>query len=166
MAVLIAFPVFAILVILQGGMISAMPLLRGTADVVLLTIAAWALQERARAIWSWSLIGGLMVSLVSGLPFGVLVGAYLLVTLLALILRRRVWKAPALAMLAVTMLGTLVVHGASWLARWLSGTLIPVGQAFNLITLPSLLLNLLLAMPVYVMVRDLANWLNPEEIEV
>ena len=107
-----------------------------------------------------------MVGLVSGLPMGALLGAYLLVTLIALILRRRVWKAPALAMLAVTLLGTLVTHGVSWLARWLSGTLIPIAQVFNLITLPSLLLNLLLAMPVYVMVRDLANWLYPEEIEV
>jgi hypothetical protein len=166
MAVLIAFPIFAGLVILQGGVISAMPLLRGTADLILLTTVAWALQERVRAIWQWSLIGSLMVSMVSALPFGVLVAAYLLTTFLAVILRRRVWKVPVLAMLATTFIGTLVVQGASWLARWLSGTLIPLVQVFNLITLPSLLLNLLLAVPVYVVVRDLANWLYPEEIEV
>ncbi len=166
MATLIAFPIFAGLVILQGGVISAMPLLQGTADLVLLTIVAWALQERVQAAWQWSLIGGLMVSMLSALPFGVLIGAYLLTTFLALLLRRRVWKAPALAMLAMTFIGTLVVLGASWLARWLSGTLLPLGQVFNLIILPSLLLNLLLAIPAYVMVRDLANWLYPEEIEV
>jgi len=36
----------------------------------------------------------------------------------------------------------------------------------GLITLPSLLLNLLLAVPLYVVMRDLAHWVYPErEVE-
>lgn len=165
MKVLIAFLLFAGLVIVQSSIISSMMLLHGTADLVLLAMVAWALQERVQSAWLWWALGGLFASLASGLPFGVLLGAYGLATGLALILRRRVWKAPILAMLAATFAGTMIVHVITYLARLVTGANIPPLTAFELVTLPSILLNLLLAVPAYVMVRDLANWLYPKEIE-
>lgn len=165
MKVLIAFLLLAGLVIVQSSVVSSMMLLRGTADLVMLAMVAWALQDRVQNAWLWWIIGGLFASLVSGLPFGVLLGAYGIVTGLALVLRRRVWKAPVLAMLAATFAGTLIVHLVSYLARLLTGANIPPLMAFELITLPSVLLNLLLAVPAYVLMRDLANWLHPKEIE-
>jgi hypothetical protein len=39
-------------------------------------------------------------------------------------------------------------------------------QALNIVTLPSILMNLLFAIPVYALVSELADWLYPEEIEV
>lgn len=166
MKVLIALLLFAGLVIAQSSIVSSMMLLHGTADLVMLAMVAWALQERVQNAWLWWIVGGLFASLVSALPFGVLLGAYALVTGLALILRRRVWKAPVLAMLAATFAGTMIVHVVSYLARLLSGANIPLLAAFELITLPSMLLNLLLAVPAYALARDLANWLYPKEIEV
>ena len=166
MAVLIAVPIFIVLVILQSAVVSAMPLLHGSADIILLTILAWAVQDRLQTAWLWSVIAGIMVSLVSGLTFGVFIVAYLVVTGITLILRRRIWKAPWLAMLAATFLGTLVVHAFSLISRWLTGNLIQVVTAFNLITLPSLLLNLLLAIPVFYIVGDIASRFNPDEIRV
>jgi hypothetical protein len=35
-----------------------------------------------------------------------------------------------------------------------------------LIILPSLLLNIILAAPVYAVIKDLAEWIYPEEIKV
>jgi hypothetical protein len=48
----------------------------------------------------------------------------------------------------------------------LSGSLIPVLESVNLIILPSTLLNLILAIPVYALISDLANWLYPQELEI
>ena len=166
MKVFVGFLLFTGLVIVQSSVVSNMMLLQGTADLVMLAMIAWALQERVQTAWLWWVIGGLLASLASGLPFGVLLGAYGVVTGLALILRRRVWKAPILAMLATTFAGTVIVHVFSYLARLVTGANIPPMAAFELITLPSILLNLLLATPAYVLVRDLANWLYPKEIEV
>lgn len=46
------------------------------------------------------------------------------------------------------------------------GTPLPIGDSLGLIVLPSMLLNLLFAVPVYVMIRDLAQWVSPvEEVE-
>jgi rod shape-determining protein MreD len=152
--------------ILQSSIVSRIPLLFGTADLPLLAIIAWALQKRVRTAWQWSLIGGLMFSLASALPFGIPILGYSLSTGLALLLRRRVWQVPILAMFVTTFLCTLITQGIALIALRLVGDPIPIGESFNLIILPSVLINLLLAVPVYALISDLAKWLYPEELEV
>jgi rod shape-determining protein MreD len=164
--ILFAIPLFSGLVVLQSAIISRVPLLNGTADIVLLVVIAWALQERVKNPWYWSIIAGVAISIASGLPFGVLLAAYLLATALALLLRRRVWKAPILAMFVSVFFSTLIVLGLSIIARMLTGINIPLVETFNLIILPSLILNLLLAVPIYAIIRDVANWFYREEIKV
>ncbi len=162
---LISIPILSAVVILQTAVLSKMQLLQGSADLMLLVLTAWSLQKQVKTAWLWSLVGGTMVSLVSAMPFGVLLGGYLLVTALTLFLRQHIWKAAFLTMLLAVFCGTLILHSLSLLARWLTGASLPALAVFNLITLPSLLLNLLLSLPVYLVIRDLADWLHPEEIE-
>ena len=38
---------------------------------------------------------------------------------------------------------------------------LPVADVFGLLTLPGILLNMLLAIPVYAVMRDLARWVYP-----
>jgi len=166
MATLIAFPVLIALAILQSAIVSRVPLIQGIPDLLLLAILAWASQKRVETAWQWSIIGGLIVSYVSALPFGVLMIGYLASTGLALLLRRRIWQLPILAMFVITFIGTLITHATSLLALRFVGTSIPIWEALNRITLPSMLLNLLLSVPVYALMGDLANWLYAEELEV
>jgi hypothetical protein len=81
------------------------------------------------------------------------------------VIKRRVWKAPFLAMLAAVFIGTLAVQAISMVARLITGVSIPIIDVLNLILLPSLLLNLILAIPVFSIVHDMAGWLFPEELE-
>ncbi len=106
------------------------------------------------------------MTLFSGLPIGVYFAGYLGATILAGYIKRRIWKWPFLGMLIATFIGTLLVLVASWFARWLTGVYIPVGSALILIALPSLLLNLLITVPVFFVMKDLAIRLYPKEIEV
>jgi rod shape-determining protein MreD len=166
MATLIAVPIFSLLLIFQTAVTSQMPLLHGTPDLVLLGVIGWALQKRVQTAWHWSIIAGLLVSIVSALPFGVAILGYLLATGFTLLLRQRVWQVPIFAMFIATFLGTVITHGISFSALRLFGDPLPLWESLNLITLPSLLLNLLLAIPIYALLGDLANWLYPEELEV
>jgi rod shape-determining protein MreD len=163
---LIALPLLGALMVLQSALFSRITLLRGTTDLVLLAIVAWALQKRVQTAWRWSIIGGLLMSMVSALPLGAPLIGYGLATGLALMLRRRVWQAPILAMFAATFFGTLAGQGISLASLRITGHPIPILDAFNLVILPGVLLNLLFAVPAYAMIGDLANWLYPEEIEV
>jgi rod shape-determining protein MreD len=162
---LIGIALFAILAILQSTVVSRMPLLNGTADLILVFIVAWSLQDRVESAWQWCLIGGIFASFYSALPFGTYIVAYLIATGIARLLKRRVWKAPFLAMLAATFIGTLVVLLISMLTRVVMGVTLPILEILNVILLPGLLLNLLLAIPVYSIMHDMAGWLYPEELE-
>ncbi len=163
---LVALPVFTVLVILQTSIVTRMPLLHGYADIVLLVIIAWALQERVQSAWQWSIFGGLLVGFVSAMNFAVPLVSYAGITALALIIRQRIWQIPILAMFVVTLIGTLFSHSLTALVVSIGGTTLPLLDTLQLITLPSLFLNLLLAAPVYAIVRDFANWMHPEEIKI
>jgi hypothetical protein len=166
MPTLISLPILGFLIMFQSSVVSRIHLLQGTADLVLLALAAWTLQERVSSSWQWSIIAILLLSLVTALPLPALAVAYLAATGLALIVRRHVWQVPILAMLITTFAGTLIIQIVSVLAIWLEGTTLPLIESMNLVLLPSLLLNLLLAIPMYAIMGDLANWLHPKEIEV
>lgn len=163
---LIAFPLLALVVILQSAVISQMSLLAGYADLMLVILAALALKADAASAWLWAILGGIMVSFVSGMPWPVTMLGYLFVVLLAQILRQRVWQAPLLAMFSVIFLGTLSMNLLAILVLNFLGTPLPFSDSLGLIVLPSVLLNLIFSIPVYAVVRDLAQWVGPvQEVE-
>ena len=165
MPVLFAIPFLGVLVILQSSVANRMPLLHGTADLILLAITAWAIRPRVKTHWQWTIIGGLLVSLFTSLPIYVFLTGYLAATALAVYLRQRVWKAPLLAMFSVVFTITLFIHVLTVFTLGLQGTLLPILDVLNQVTLPSLLLNLLLAIPVYAIIGDIADRFYPEELE-
>jgi len=160
---LVAFPLLALAVILQSSIVSQIKLLSGYADLLLIMLAAWALQDRVKSAWHWALLACAMLAFVSSLPWPVLVIGYLGVVLAAQALQRRVWQAPLLAMFSVTFIGTLFMHLVSFVVLRILGTPFSFSDVMGLITLPSLLLNMLFSIPVYTFMRDMAHWVYPVE---
>lgn len=152
--------------ILQSAVLSRMPLLNGIADLVMLVLISWCLQKSVRYVWGLGVLAALFVSIGSGLPMGAAPLAYLLVTMITIFARRRFGEIRLLLILGLAIIGTIVVHVVSVASISLTGTLLPLDQAFNLITLPSILLNLLAAIPVYAVIRDVAGFLYPAENEL
>ena len=165
MATVLAIPVLLLLTILQTTIASRLPLLLGTADLVLVALVAWALQERVKNAWVWTLIGGVMISFLSALPMYTPLIGYLIITGIARLLQRRVWQTPLLVMFLTTLLGTVITQGLSILVLMASQTPINVFQALQLVMLPSILLNLVLAIPIRAIMVDLAQWAYPVEIQ-
>ena len=158
---LIGFPLLALVVILQSAVISQITLLAGYADLALVVLAAWALHVESTDAWQWALLCGAMVSFVSKLPWPVTFVGYLFVVLIAQLLRSRVWQAPLLAMFSVVFLGTSFMGLLALVVLNVLGGSYPLSDTVGLIVLPSILLNLLVSIPVYTMVRDLAHWVAP-----
>ncbi|MBL8102011.1 MAG: hypothetical protein JNM02_05750 [Anaerolineales bacterium] len=159
----IAFPLLGLAVILQSSVVSQMRLISGYADLPLLVVAAWALQERVKSAWHWGIVACVMIGFVSSMPWLVVGIGYLGVVFLAQTLQRRVWQAPLLAMFSVIFIGTLFIHLLSFGVLSLLGTPYPFNDVIGLVTLPSLLLNMLFSIPVYALMRDLARWVYPLE---
>jgi hypothetical protein len=163
---LIALPVIVLAVILQTAIVSRVYLLSGIADLPLVMLAAWALQEEVETAWHWATAAGLLVGFVSALPMLAPILGYFVVVGLAQILQGRVWQAPLLAMFSVTFFGSVIASVLSFAVLSLSGINLPAGDVLGVLTLPSVLLNMLLAIPVYAVMRDLARWVYPSpEVE-
>jgi len=163
---LIALPVIILAVILQTAIVSRVYLLAGIADLPLVMLAAWALQEKVESSWHWAVATSLLVGFVSALPWLAPLLGYFSVVGLAQILQGRVWQAPLLAMFSVTFLGSIMSSLLTFAVLSLSGVLLPMSDVLGVLTLPSVLLNMLLAIPVYAVMRDLARWVYPSpEVE-
>ncbi len=158
---IIALPLLGLAVILQSAIVSQFSLLAGYADLVLVILAAWALQDGVTTAFHWAFLASIMVGFSSHLPWFIYMTGYFSVVLFALLLQRRVWQAPLLAMFSVTFLGTLVMHLLSYTYLRIVGDPLPFRDTMGLITLPSLLLNLLLSIPLYGFMRDIAHWVFP-----
>jgi hypothetical protein len=160
---IIAIPLLVLAVILQSAVVSHLTLLAGYGDLLLVMLAAWAIQPHVDSGWQWALFASILVGFMTRVPWPSVVLGYMSVILVAQLLRRRVWQAPLLALFAATVLGTLLMNLFTYFGLALSGNFLPVADVLSLITLPSLLLNLLFAIPVYALMRDLSRWVYPAE---
>lgn len=161
MRTLVAIPIIVLAVQIQVSIVSRVPLLFGTADLPLVILAAWALQDGVESSWHWAVAMALLVGFVSAIPFFVPIVGYLFVVLVARGFQRRVWQSPLLAMFLVCLIGTAFYHVFSLGTLTLVGISLPIIDSLGLFTLPSILLNLLLSVPVFAMMRDLARWVYP-----
>src|SRR5688572_9024315 len=134
---LIALPVILLAVMLQTAIVSRIYLLSGIADLPLVMLAAWALQEEVESAWHWATAAGLLVGFVSALPMLAPIMGYFVVVGLAQILQGRVWQAPLLAMFSVTFFGSVIASVLSFAVLSLSGINLPAGDVLGVLTLPS-----------------------------
>ena len=111
---------------------------------MLVVLVAIALQKNVRSSWQWSIVGGLFMDFLSGLPFGIFTVSYLLATGLALIIRDRIWRFSFLMQLLVVFFGTMFSHTLSFLVLFLQGSEISLGIVLQLVTLPSIILNFMI----------------------
>jgi cell shape-determining protein MreD len=163
MPVLLGIPVLLLTMVLQTTAFSRLPLLYGTADIVMLVILAWMLNDRVKHGWEWAVMAGLLASFVSGLPPLLPLVGYLLAAGLASWLKKRIWQTPVLAMLFSTFLGTIVVQSLSLTTLIIMGTDISIPAGYSLVILPSAFWNLILAVPVYTLVSEMAGWVYLRE---
>ena len=161
---IVVFPLITLAVILQSSIVSQVKLLSGYADLLLIILAAWALQERVQSAWHWAAFACVAAGFVSKMPLPVFVIGYFSIVFIAQTLQKRVWQAPLLAMFSVTLMGTLFMHLLSFTMLRILGTSLSFVDVLGSVTLPSLLLNMLLSIPIYVFVRDLARWVYPSEV--
>lgn len=159
----IAIPVLLVLSVLQMTAVSRIVLFNGTADLVLLAVAAWGVRERGRSTFLWAFIGGLLISFTSAMPLFTPVIPYFFIALIARLFQARLWQAPILSLIGVVFIGTLFQHIFIIVVLQLDGVNIGLLESLQRVTLPSLLLNFFFLFPIYVLISDIGKWVFPEE---
>ena len=122
--------------------------------------------DAARMPGSGHLLAAGLVSIITALPFGAPLMIYLVIVLAIRLVNRRILEFPILGMLIVTIIGTFFQHFTEIVVLFVDGRALPFSQSIVLVTLPSVLLNLLFSLPVYALVTDLARWVFPVEVQI
>lgn len=161
MATLSGVIMLGIAAILQTTIASRITLLQGPADLVLLTYLAWVLREEVIGLWQWGLIAGLVVGFASEMPIWIPIATFLLITSFIQLLKTRIWQVPVISLFTTTLLGTFFILSVQWIYVVSTGAPIDFGEAFNLVILPSMTLNLLLAFPIYGLMGEVTLRLYP-----
>ncbi len=141
--------------LLQVTLVARFSLLRGSADLVLLVMVAWIVQEGSRPDWRWGIPAGLMVGFASALPDWIFWLGYLAAAGACQLLHQRIWQVRLLTLITAVLLGTLSIQVITLIYLSLGSQPLDLGQAFNLVTLPSMLLNLILILPVNAIISEL-----------
>jgi rod shape-determining protein MreD len=157
MDLIVSFPILLIVTMMQVAGISRLPLVHGTADMTLLVLIAWGIHSRSRFAWIWAIVGGILLSLFSAISWPIIVIPYSIILFLAQLLHGRFWNSPILAMLLVTIFGTLFVQLVTAIVLFIADIPIDFYVAFFEIIIPSILLNLILALPVFFVIKDISR---------
>jgi hypothetical protein len=147
--------------LLQVTLVTRITLLQGSADLVLLVLISWMLQPGSQPDWRWGLPAGLIVGYASALPDWVLLAGYLAAAGLCQVLQQRIWQGKLLALLSSTLLCTFSLHLVTLAYLFLSSHPIDGLEALNLITVPSILLNLIFILPVHAIIGELTKLISP-----
>jgi len=152
-------------VVLQSAVVREWHLLHGAVDLPLLVWAAWVTRERRLApAWFWAFVVGALWGLYSAAPPAAGLLVYGGVGLLAQVLRQRIWQPPFLLLFILVFVGSLWSQGVMYLVvRFAMQAPIPFREALVQVILPTVLLNLLAALPVYAVVAEWADWVLPTE---
>lgn len=143
--------------ILQGTLVTRIKLLQGHADLVLLVIVAIILQDDIKPDWRWGLLAGLILSLSSALPLWVLLASYTATTIICYLLRKRVLQVPMLTLFTSILIGTLIIDGSTLIYLWLIANPLNLLDAVNFVMLPRIVLNMLLALPIFALIGELSK---------
>lgn len=163
MSQLASIPVLLILISLQLTVSSKFPIMNGFADLVILWLSAWIVQARVKNGWIWFLVAILFSTYVSGIQWYVIVIGYLLILILGIFIKKRLWQSPLLSYYLVLIVGSLAFYIITFFSLRISGIALDFPQTFRIVIMPSLILNLILSIPVYLIAKDMTLWLFPYE---
>jgi rod shape-determining protein MreD len=164
MGLIIGIPLMAVLAIIQSAIISYVPFLQGTPNLVLLGIVSWSLIGRSKEAMILGLLGGVFLDMLSGLPVASTAISLILIAYLVSLLEGGFWESNFFTPLLATLFSTVIFFSLTLLTLLLSGRTIDITTSMARIFLPSLFLNLVLCLPVYHLSGWISNLLSPTTV--
>lgn len=147
-------PILFISGLLEVTVFSRLHILYGAADLVMIVVIVWTLNEHTRHSLVLTLLAGFIMSFYSALPMNGYFLIYLSVWALIRMLRRLVWQMPLILLLFVTIVATMMSVAISFGILFFQDVTFDVSFVITQIFVPSMTLNLLVAFPTYGLLND------------
>jgi hypothetical protein len=165
MGTLIGLILLPLALMFQSAVLANVTLLHGAVDLILLIVVSWLSRDEVENPWAWIIIAGTGMGLISQIPVWLTLPAYALIGLIGVSLRRRIWQVPLFSLFLLTFTGTLLLHLITIILLFVEGVSLNLGEAFNQVTLPTLVLNMLVVVPVYSVVSEISALLYPDALD-
>ncbi|MCL4880050.1 MAG: rod shape-determining protein MreD [Anaerolineae bacterium] len=160
----VGIPLFMIAAVIDSSVFSHLRYLNGQPSLVLVLVVAWGLLNELPDSLPWAFIGGLFVDLLSVTPTGTSSLAYVLaLTILAFYVGQIGWRnilVPPLAVIFTTALYQVVVLTM----LIVQGNSFPVFRTILTWTIPSLVFNTLLILPMFRLMGRILDFLRPPKV--
>jgi rod shape-determining protein MreD len=162
----VGIPLLIVAAILDATLMAELRIGGGAPDLVFLLVVSWALLANMQEALLWAVIGGVCQDALSLVPMGtsalgLVVVVFLSDTLVGQV-RRANWVMPPL----VAAAGTVVYHLGILAVLRLTGYALPIGEALVYVTVPTVLYNLILILPMMRAVGLLHQWLTPRRVRL
>jgi rod shape-determining protein MreD len=165
MAELLHYPILILLLILQMTIGRNIQFMGGSADLLLLWLVCWGLHRPGKNVWFGALFAGLLLTFASAIPWYVSFISCFFAAGLSRYFSKRFWHNPLIALFIVTFASSLAAMIIQYvILAFLYGNM-GWNVSFTHIIIPSVFMNLLLALPVYAIVHDMSRWMYPAEVE-
>jgi rod shape-determining protein MreD len=129
-----------------------MPQLRvaeGGADLVLLMVLSWMLLAGMEEGVVWAILGGVLQDLITGIPLGTTALALVVVSSAANLITGEVGSGNLIYPPIIAAAGTVLYHGLLIMLFSLIGRPVEWGHTLLYVTLPTVLFNVVLSVPIF-----------------
>ena len=162
---LIGFAGFLVTGMLQLSVVSQIKILSGSADILLLYLIVWCMYDRSKLLGLMVFVMAGLVSSVSALPAVILMIVYFFVYGVSRLFQKRLMQSPLLGVIVISFVASLLQIVLNLAYLFISGAEFNLSAAMFDVGLPSLLLNMLLAIPIHGLVREIAQYAFPKGVE-
>lgn len=166
MAILVVSLLIVFAMLLQVGIVSDIHLLQGSADLVLLMYVAWSINKKTENNLEIALIAGAFMSFVTAIPYWIVIPSYLAIFILNRLIILKFFDVSILKSVISILISTLGYLSISYVYLWIiNGSTISIADAFGMVIVPSMLMNVAFSLPVFAVMREVISIFYPETEE-
>ena len=147
----------------QLGIFSNIQILAGKIDLLMLGVIAWIIQKKTELIdiIIFAIITVFFIYLISAEPIIIILGVYSLLVFVVFWSKNNIQQLPIVSMLIFSAIFTLLHLVIFGFYLQLSGVPMVAEEVFQSVILPSMIINLIAAIPMYLLVNELHRWVYP-----
>jgi hypothetical protein len=152
-----------IIAMLQLGIFSNIQILAGKVDLLMLGVIAWIIQKKSNLldIIVYSTITIFFIYLISAEPISIILGLYSIIVIVVFWSKNNIQQLPIVSMLIFSVIFTFIHLAIFGFYLRISGLTLTANEVFQTVILPSMIINLIASIPMFLLVNELQHWVYP-----
>ncbi len=166
MARYLGIPILLLAAILNATVMSQIRIGGGAPDLVFLIVVSWALLAGVQEALVWAIIGGVMQDWFSIAPLGASALGLVIVAFAADSLFGQIQRDNMIIPPLVAAAGTVIYHLGILAALRMVNITVPLGEGLLYVTLPTVVYNGLVMLPVFRVIGLIHVWVTPRRVRL